>query len=108
MPLQLPRFQSDYERWLYFESQAAHLIKKFGGPYPCARRLGYDPSQVFRWRYPEHPHPKRGTGGTVPRRALEKMFEIARAEGILLTEDDIRPRIYRGDKKLTGENRVAD
>jgi hypothetical protein len=105
MPLQLPKFQSDYEKWLYFESQAAHLIRKFGGPYPLARKIGYDPSQVFRWRYPERPHPKRGTGGTVPRKALDKMLSIARAEGVLLTEDDTRIRHYRGDKQLEGTNR---
>ena len=92
--------KSDYERWLLTDSQAARIIEKLGGPYPLARKIGYDASQVFRWRYPEAPHIKRGTGGIVPHRALRLVMTVARNEGVLLTPDDLAPVYYMGDKGL--------
>lgn len=92
--------KSDYEAWLVTDSQAARIIAKFGGPYPLARKIGYDASQVFRWRYPEAPHPKRGTGGMIPQRALRLILAMAREEGVLLTDDDLTSRFYHGDKGL--------
>ena len=92
--------KSDYEAWLLTDSQAARLIAKFGGPYPLASKIGYDPSQIFRWRYPEAPHPKRGTGGVVPQRALRLIQTMAREGGVLLTDDDLTVRFYQGDKGM--------
>lgn len=92
--------KSEYEAWLLTDSQAARIIAKFGGPYPLARKIGYDASQVFRWRYPEAPHLKRGTGGMIPQRALRLILQMAREEGVLLTDDDLTPRFFHGDKGL--------
>lgn len=95
-----PNTQTDYELWLTTESQAAHLIRKFGGPRYLADVIGYDRSQIYRWTYPEKPHPKRGTGGVVPRRAVERMVKAARALGVLLTDEDFKLRLYQGPKRL--------
>ena len=92
--------KSAYEQWLLTESQAARIIDKFGGPAACARAIDYDPSQIFRWRYPEAPSKKRGTGGLVPAAALRKLRAKARALGVLLTAEDLEPRMYSGDKEL--------
>lgn len=105
-----PRLEdkTEYEAWLLTESQSALIIAKFGGAHTLAEQIGYDPSQVFRWRYPEAPHPKRGTGGMIPARAMRRILSIARASGVLLTEEDIRPRFYRGDKGMPGQFATAE
>lgn len=100
IPTRVDPEKSPYEAWLLTGSQAARVIAKFGGPYPLAAKIGYDPSQVFRWRYPEAPHPKRGTGGIIPTRALRLIRQMAREEGVLLTDDDLAPKFYSGDKGL--------
>lgn len=92
--------ESEYERWLKVESQAALVIEKCGGPAAVARLIDYDPSQVFRWRYPESPHYKRGTGGLIPRRALRRLIRVARERGLLLTDEDLLPRRFPGFKGL--------
>lgn len=104
-PAHAPRLdgKTEYEAWLLTESQSARIIAKFGGAHTLANQIGYDPSQVFRWRYPEAPHPKRGTGGVIPARALRRILALARLSGVLLTEDDLRPRFYRGDKGMPGQ-----
>lgn len=96
--------KTDYEVWLLTESQAARIINKFNGPYPLARAIGYDASQVFRWRYPEAPHPKRGTGGVVPPRALRRVIAVAREMGVMLEPGDLVPAFYMGDKSMPSRN----
>lgn len=97
-----PRLEdkSEYEAWLLTESQAARVLARFKDISTLARDIGYDRSQLHRWRYPEAPHPKRGTGGVIPSRAMRRILAIARASGVLLTEDDLRPRFFRGEKGM--------
>lgn len=101
--------KTDYEVWLLTESQAARIIDKFNGPYPLAAAIGYDASQVFRWRYPEAPHPKRGTGGVVPPRALRRIISVARELGVMLEPQELVPAFYMGDKSMpTRDANVED
>jgi len=69
-------------------TQARRIFIKFGGPRRVAAATGHDPSCVYRWDYPKS---KGGTGGIVPLDALRKVRIAARAEGILLTDEDLSP-----------------
>lgn len=81
-------------------TQAERVIRKFGGAARLARLLKavgapLSTSTVFRWLY-EKP---KGTGGTIPSRNWEWVFKAARYEGVVITPEDIDPRIQFMDKK---------
>ena len=76
------------------KTQAERILDKFGG----ARRLAStlqaigrprDVTAIYRWTYPKS---KGGTNGTVPRIAWDDVLAAARAEGIMLTPEDLDPR----------------
>lgn len=81
-------------------TQAGRVFAKFGGV-PNLRRSWerfYEHKRIsrpvrnisamYRWDLPVS---KGGTGGTIPRKALLEIFDIARLEGIVLTPDDTNP-----------------
>lgn len=75
-------------------SQAHRVIAKFGGVRDLCRSLAHvgtdvrDPSAVYRWTYPK----PQGTGGLIPNPAIPGILRAARYEGVMLTDDDLRPR----------------
>lgn len=70
-------------------TQADHVIRLFGGSQNLAAIIGYTNAGVCKWRYPRH---KGGSGGLIPTRALDRILALARSQGVLLTEDDLKPR----------------
>lgn len=73
-------------------TQAHRIIAKFGGPRALARLLGYDASQVYRWTYRKDRY-SNGTNGVIPEKALRRILKLARVHGVLLTQDDLDPRV---------------
>lgn len=81
-------------------SQAARVFAKFGGVPKLCRALETlaahrrdagvkrNISAIYRW---DLPTAKGGTGGTIPRKALNDVLAAARLEGIVLTPDDLNP-----------------
>lgn len=69
-------------------TQAERIIAKFGNARNLAKLLGKDPASVYRWT---HPVAKGGTGGLIPSSAMIKVMKAARAEGVLLTVEDLYP-----------------
>lgn len=69
-------------------SQAARIIKKFGGARRLAPLIGKDPSAVYKWDYPLA---KGGTGGIIPTRMQAKVRDAADLLGIELTSEDWKP-----------------
>lgn len=67
-------------------TQASRVIKKFGGAYQLAALLKCSASTIYKWTYDES---RQGTGGHIPGKALRRIVEIARPNGILLTEADL-------------------
>lgn len=73
-------------------TQAERLFAKFGGAarfIAALERVGArrNKATIYKWTYP---HPK-GRGGRVPTTAWPDILLAARANGILLTPDDMRP-----------------
>lgn len=83
-------------------SQADRILAKFGGPTRLAyilQSLGIKArgqSTIARWRYPKS---KGGTGGRIPNQAWPLVFAAARAEGIVITAEDLDPRELPMDAK---------
>ncbi len=76
-------------------SQAKRIIEKFGGAMNLVRALRdagrpRDKCNVYRWTWDRE---KGGTGGILPTSALQDVIEAARLEGVLLTTEDLDPRI---------------
>jgi hypothetical protein len=78
----------------YFETQAQRIVDKFGGPRNLSRALLHigkkkDPSAIYKWIYEEAiDH----GGGVIPGHAIHDVIQAARAEGIMLTPEDLDPR----------------
>ena len=69
-------------------SQAQRVIARFNGAPNLARALGCHESTVFKWTYPRA---KQGSDGIIPSCAMKRVMRVARAEGILLTPEDLYP-----------------
>lgn len=80
-----PRDVGKYGRPTY--NQARKIIVKFGGEAKIARILGVHRSSPYRWNWA----PPVGSDGLIPGRIVSKILKAARAEGILLTEEDWLP-----------------
>lgn len=87
-------FDKELSEELRLESQAARIIRKFGG----ARRLAallksinhpIQPAAIYKWTYPKS---RGGTGGIIPTRAQGAVIQAARADGIIITSEDMDPR----------------
>lgn len=81
------------------QSQAARIFARFGGAtalWKALRALGDEENKrrhiscVYRWNLPKA---TGGTGGIIPTRNMESVLAAARAEGIVLTADDMDPRV---------------
>lgn len=70
-------------------TQAERVIAKFGGPTELSRILNYTLAAVCKWTYPRT---KGGCHGLIPTRALDRILSTARLHGVLLTEEDLKPR----------------
>jgi hypothetical protein len=85
------------KRALFTHPQAENIIRKFGGAREMARVLKeifpedhYNPSSIYRWTYPKE---AGGTGGEIPTAALKMVVKAARIAGILLTPQDLFPKV---------------
>ncbi len=76
------------------ETQAERILRRFGG----ARRLAYilqtigrprNFSTIYKWTYPKE---RGGTGGFIPYTSWNDILAAARAEGILISSEDMDPR----------------
>jgi hypothetical protein len=82
---------------LGYDTQAGRIIKKAGGFDRLAKLLAdhtdhpRDRSCIFRWNKPKD---KGGTGGHIPPRMLPHVVQALRADGVLLTPEDIHPDLY--------------
>lgn len=70
-------------------TQADRIIARFGGVKHLARAINYSQAAVYKWNRPQY---KGGSDGLVPTRALERIMTVARMFGVLLTEEDLKPR----------------
>lgn len=82
-------------------TQAERVIRKFGGAARLCRLLRHvgapiSTSTVFRWSYSKA---KGGTGGVIPSKVWDQIFRAARFEGVVITPEDIDPRIEFMDEK---------
>lgn len=68
-------------------TQADRIIKKFGGAYSLAAKLGVSVSTVYRWTYPK----PRGTGGLIPAAVMPQILLAAEIYKIRLTTTDLSP-----------------
>jgi DNA-binding transcriptional regulator YdaS (Cro superfamily) len=59
--------------------KALPVIKKFGGQYKLAKKLGVAESTVYRWTQPRS---NGGTGGYIPCPQIPKILKLAKKEGI--------------------------
>jgi hypothetical protein len=69
-------------------TQAECVIAKFGGAQNLAAIMGYTYAAVRKWNYAA----PKGSNGLVPTRALDRLMSLARLHGVLLTDDDLKPR----------------
>jgi hypothetical protein len=74
-------------------TQAERVIAKFGGVpelHAALKRNGINRyrTSLYKWKSPK----PIGTGGTIPRQALQEVCEVAIKEGIILTAEDLDPR----------------
>ncbi|HRT83948.1 MAG TPA: hypothetical protein P5523_04855 [Bacteroidales bacterium] len=77
-----------------FKNQAEKLLHKFGGAGRLARifkQLGIkkNRSSIHRWTYPK----PKGTGGFIPASNWPHILLAARYDGIILTHEDLDPRL---------------
>lgn len=77
-------------KWLSYDTQAARIFKKFGGPQVLAKLLNMERTGVYKWAYPND-YKHQGTGGLIPNKHLPRVRELARLHGILLTAEDLMP-----------------
>lgn len=87
-------------------TQAERIIEKFGSVDDLVRALESigkkkDRATVYRWTYPKSV--KGGTGGIIPTASLIDVISAARAEGVLLTPEDLDPRLTYKRKKQSEE-----
>lgn len=65
-------------------NQAAKIIARFGGEANLARVLGINRVSVYRWQY-RQPY---GGDGLISRPMADRIREVARLEGVVLTAED--------------------
>lgn len=68
-------------------SQAQKIVAKFGGEASIARALGISRITAYRWSY-ARPY---GSDGLIPSAVIDKIRQVARIEGIVLTAEDWMP-----------------
>ena len=88
-----PRNQGLYGFPTY--TQASKIIAKFGGEPNMAKLIGISRISIYRWQY-SRPY---GSDGLIPSPQIDKIKEIARMEGILLTSEDWEPSKFKYDEE---------
>lgn len=77
------------------KTQAQRIIDKFGNAYKLSQALkragvNRNANAIYKWTYSRE---KGGTGGLIPTKAVAEILSAARLEGILLTQEDLDPRV---------------
>jgi len=92
-----PGWKENRERLAEFRtlSQAERIISKFGGARDLAKALkaiGRERNfaTIYKWTYPRGPN---GTGGVIPTAAWPDIMAAARYCGVLITAEDLDPRL---------------
>ncbi len=75
-------------------TQAERVIRKFGGVRRLAsvlKAIGKpkNPASIYRWTYPQY---LGGTGGLIPTAAWPDILAAARADGIVISSEEMDPR----------------
>ncbi len=91
-----------------FRNQAEKILHKFGGANRLARifkQLGINKnrSSIHRWTYPRE---KGGTGGFIPASNWGNILMAARYDGIILTTEDLDPRLNFNEVTIKAYPRV--
>ncbi len=80
--------------------QADNIIDKFGGAPELCRMVNlilpegmpkWVPSTVYRWTYPVE---SQGQGGEIPTRKIKMVLKAARYAGIVITIEDLYPKLF--------------
>jgi hypothetical protein len=79
-------------------NQAAKVIARFGSEAKLANAIGISRISCFRWQYKR----PAGSDGLIPTLQIAKIKAVARAEGILIRDEDWVPEINNWDGE-TGE-----
>lgn len=79
--------------------QAQKIVAKFGGESAIARALNISRITAYRWSY-ARPY---GSDGLIPSSMIDKIRQIARIEGILLTAADWEPERITYELELEPE-----
>lgn len=74
-------------------NQASKIIKRFGGEAALARILNISRISCYRWQY-RRPY---GCDGLIPSAQVERIRELARANGVLLRPEDWVPETVQYD-----------
>lgn len=74
-------------------AQAHNVVAAFGGVTALARMMGWNRATIHKWMMPRAAHPG-GTDGIIPTRALLKIRDHARHEGVLISESAMALRLY--------------
>jgi hypothetical protein len=82
-------------------TQASRVMALFGGARGLKRAfeaagIKKAASSIYRWNYPRE---KGGCGGHVPTAAWPLIFSAARLEGILITPEDLDPRVVKETRR---------
>lgn len=70
-------------------TQSERVVAKFGGPLELAGILKCSAARIYKWNYPRS---KGGCNGLIPTKAMDAIITLARLHGVLLTDDDLKPR----------------
>jgi len=81
-----------------YNPQAVQVIFKFGNARKladaikecCPESEHYNPATIYRWTYPKE---AGGTGGVIPAPALKTVIKAARYAGVMLTPEDLTPKL---------------
>lgn len=98
-----------------FETQSRRVVERFGGVPRLVHALKEagcpkNPSTIYRWLYSKD---HKGSNGLIPISAWPDIFKAAANEGIILSSEDIDPRIkfmqsIAGEKKLGKDNYTGE
>jgi hypothetical protein len=85
--------------------QARKIVSRFGGERNLALLIGCNRISVYRWSY-ARPY---GSDGLIPTAQIDRIKDIARSEGIVLTAQDWEPkRITYDDAQLAAVKQAAE
>lgn len=95
------KIRSDAERRALVYPQADNIIDLFGGVPELLEAVNailppdekkWARSTIYKWTYPKDQH--HGTGGEIPVRKIKTILLAARHAGVLITIDDLYPKLF--------------